>query len=165
MDITFRDFIAIAEGKQVGTIYHFTRFTSLLNMLNNNFDLSSHNDYISFTRNYNMIEYKNDFSIDYKLGDKRIVRLAIDGDKLSNKYKIEPYLDTDNFVNRSSGENEEIIKRNYISIKNEIKQIDIVYGSLDPNNLINELEKTKLYKKYKFNYVERVNNLKKVKGS
>jgi len=127
--ITFRDFIAIAEAKQVGTIYHFTRLSSLFDMIKFDFDMSSHQDYISFTRNYNMIDYEknqNDLAYDFKLGDKRIVRIAIDGDKLSNKYKIEPFLDITNNVKRSAGEQEQRIKQKLISIKCCIKQIDII---------------------------------------
>ena len=126
--ITFTDFIAISEGKGVGTLYHFTRVQSLLNMIGGDFNMKSHQDYISFTRNYNLMDYdnfKNDLSLDYKMGDKRGIRISIDGDKLSNKYKIKPFLDVTNDVKRESGENEEIIESPSVKISDVIVQVDV----------------------------------------
>ncbi len=166
--ITFKDFIAIAEGKQVGTIYHFTRFSSIIEMLENGFNLFSHQEYISFTRNYNMIDYekyKNDLSFDYKIGDKRGIRIAIDGDKLSNKYKIEPFNDLENKVNRQNAEAEERITKRSVSIDCCIKQIDVIGSELQFNE-INKLVKEyniKNNKNIQVKYSKTLNKLKKVK--
>ena len=133
LNISFKDFITISEGKKVGTLYHFTRLSSLLNMLPN-FDLKSYQEYISFTRNYNLIhpKHNNSFSLDYEIGDKRNVRIVIDGDKLSNKYKIKPYIDLENGITRHHQEQEEIINSNSansansVSIRGCIKEITII---------------------------------------
>lgn len=167
--ISFRDFISISEGKQVGTLYHFTRLGNLSNMLDDGFDMTSNNEYISFTRDYNLIDYetrKNQLAKNAKMsnnwGEDYFVRLSIDGDKLSNRYKIEPFMDIKNGVSHKSSESEERIKGKS-SLDDYIIQIDIVYGSLDKNNLEKELQKTKLYNKYNVIYVKSISDLKKVK--
>ena len=79
------------EAKQVGDIYHFTSYENTISIINDDFNLksfgnNSDNSYISFTRNRNMTSptvYRD-------------VRITIDGDNLSNKYKIEPFADTAN---------------------------------------------------------------------
>ena len=165
MNISFKDFIKISEGKQVGTLYHFTRLSSLQSFLTNGWDLGSHMDYFSFTRNPDMLnqKYKNDFTLDWKIGDKRVVRIVIDGDKLSNNFKIEPYLDVTHNIKREQGEYEEIINKSQklksIDIEKYIKQIDIKIEKEYFDKLLKQLPKTKI----KINQVNPKNNFKKVK--
>jgi len=165
--ISFKDFIAISERKQVGILYHFTRLTSLIDMLNDGFDLVSHQKYISFTRNHQLIDYdnyKNDFSHDYSIGDRRVVRLVIDGDKLSSTYKISPFTDLDNKIDRKNGEAEEVINKDIVSIGNAIVQIDVIYNDEKFKKAIEtSLQETKLYTKYKFNFLSSVKKLQQVK--
>jgi hypothetical protein len=83
------------EGKQVGTLYHFTNSESLSDILKNNTLEATYGDYgktnhkaisgasISFTRSPN----RNNFPLAV---DSDCV-LVIDGNKLSNNYKIIPY--------------------------------------------------------------------------
>lgn len=100
------------------------------------FELISWNGVISCTRNMCMSSeiFRNDFNI----SDGYIVRISLDGDKISNKFKIKPitgYMnnDTDIFnhqknflrVDRNSGEQEEVILSKKINILPYIKQIDI----------------------------------------
>ena len=73
----------INESKQVGIIYHFTDDESFWNIINDEGLKSSHFNFISFTRSFSNpkgshLEYMN-------------VRFSFDGNKLSNKFKIEPY--------------------------------------------------------------------------
>ena len=78
------------EGKQVGPLYHFTRTGELINILKSNIlkvsDQWATNDdlrpFNSFTRN------KNGWDVG---GFPTDVRITIDGNKLSNKYKIKPF--------------------------------------------------------------------------
>jgi hypothetical protein len=78
------------EAKQVGILYHFTRTGELISILENNILKASdmwatNNDlrpFNAFTRN------KNGWDVGGFYTD---VRIAIDGDKLSNKYKIQPF--------------------------------------------------------------------------
>lgn len=120
------------EAKQVGDIYHFTSYENMISIIDSDFKLkSSRKDgdtesYISFTRNRNMTSptiYRD-------------VRITVDGDALSNKYKIEPFADVKaGFGRKSKDESEErinVIKiGDEVDIKKYIKQIDI----LDPSML------------------------------
>lgn len=123
--ISFKDFIAITEGKNIGVLYHFTRLSSLLSIVQRGF-LISHMDYISFTRNFEMTssKYKND--LNFNIGDPRGVRIAIDGTKLSNFYRIAPYIDIHHGVTRDNGEAEERIDADRVNILKCIKQIDVM---------------------------------------
>jgi hypothetical protein len=77
------------EGKQVGTLYHFTNLFSLIKILETNTFKGSNawnkneKPFVSFTRN------KNGWGL--VSGPGKTVRITIDGNKLSNNYKISPY--------------------------------------------------------------------------
>lgn len=82
----------INEAKQVGLLYHYTSKNGLRGILKSNSISSSeeiymnHNlYYISFTRNKNFHKKGSNWNVktDYKI--------TIDGNKLSNKYKIHPF--------------------------------------------------------------------------
>ena len=118
----------INEAKQVGTLYHFTSYAKMIGIINDNFVLKSFSmdvlPYISFTRNKTM---KSDTV-------SQNVRMTIDGDKLSEKYKISPYADTKGGYGRNlknlGDEAEERIKipegKEGIQIKDCIKEIVIL---------------------------------------
>lgn len=78
----------LIEGKQVGIIYHFTKYPNFLNILDSDFKMTtlSGAGVVSFTRNR--------FAWNVPGSDIAVmnpnVALVIDGDKLSNKYKIVP---------------------------------------------------------------------------
>ena len=79
----------IFEGKQVGVLYHFTSIYYLLKILdvrNPYLKRGWGRIYLSCTRNYDMK------SRELKL-EKQCCRITLDGNKLSQKYKIEPALD------------------------------------------------------------------------
>jgi len=82
------------EGKQVGTLYHWTDFMGSINIINHNFlkgyltDTFTEQPAISFTRDKNFYKGKN------KLATKPEICFVIDGDKLSNHYKIQPFQDS-----------------------------------------------------------------------
>ena len=84
------------EGKQVGTLYHWTNNSNLLNILNTNTLVPNYTEgggihkdqsgpYVSFTRSKD----KNQFTI----AEEANALLIINGDKLSNNYKITPFQD------------------------------------------------------------------------
>lgn len=130
----------VTEGKQIGTVYHFTTNESIMMMTNEEllkqhgmemFQFISHNNFISLTRNPRLAE--NLFG---HISKKRgyYVRLDIDGDKLSNKYKIKPIrgvmtddppFNNDNKVPLKWGENEELVipKGKSLKMKPYIKSI------------------------------------------
>lgn len=82
------------EAKQVGDIYHFTDIDTLALMIENkgeivldpSFSSFAAGKYYSFTRNPNLGTLSE---------EKHHVRIKLDGDKMSNKYKFEPYADLD----------------------------------------------------------------------
>ncbi len=80
------------EAKQVGILYHYTSEDGLKNILESN-QLKSSEEYymgnelyfISFTRNKNFHKKGMKWQI------KTDYRITLDGDKLSNRYKIKPF--------------------------------------------------------------------------
>jgi hypothetical protein len=91
--------VKLQKGKQVGILYHFTGNIGIVNIALTCGLKSHNNDYISFTRNFRL-GTNEDF------GE---FRLTFDGDKLSDKYHIEPYLNVEFDIKRSAGEREERI--------------------------------------------------------
>ena len=82
----------LEEGKQVGPLYHYTSADGLKGILSSNsinaseeYYLGNDLHYISFTRN------KNFHNKGTKFGVKTEYRITLDGDKLSNRYKITPF--------------------------------------------------------------------------
>ena len=74
----------LIEAKNIGTLYHFTNYKNLILIAENQFVLTSNiQPYVSFTRNK---DFKSS-SIPMQ------VRLTIDGNSLSSKYRIQPYAD------------------------------------------------------------------------
>ena len=82
------------EGKQVGILYHWTDFMGSMNIINQDFlkgyltDTFKKQPAISFTRDKNFYKGKN------KLATKPEICFVVDGDKLSNHYKIRPFQDS-----------------------------------------------------------------------
>ena len=95
------------EAKQVGTLYHFLPFKTLIDVLKNNclknkfasgqekiFDPKSY--YVSFTRNKDFNQIAKIFNLRVGINSNYagcVCRLTIDGDSLSNNYSIEPVRD------------------------------------------------------------------------
>lgn len=74
------------EGKQVGKLYHFTSLSNLFSILDDNTLKSSEsNGYLSFTRDF--YSYKT-------IARGYPCCLVLDGDKISNNYKLEPFQDS-----------------------------------------------------------------------
>jgi len=74
----------INENKQIGIIYHFTTVYNTINILQENIINAIITNGISFTRNPDFYKYPRD-------GIITSVKITVDGNKLSNKYKIKPY--------------------------------------------------------------------------
>lgn len=103
---------SLKEGKQVGIVYHFTDYESAKKIIDDGLKLKvatkpvgldktpDYAKYVSFTRNKDMRSPTI----------YREVRFKVDGDAMSNRYKVEPYADTKaGFGRRSSDEAEERI--------------------------------------------------------
>lgn len=127
----------LREAKQVGTLYHFTTIANLHHIIHQDypFDVRSKNgETISATRNPHLPMFNKHF----KSCD---VRIALDGDKISERHKIKPIagLANDdkyvfnngnkNRIKRSSGEAEETILHHPLNLKPYIKHIHIIRHS------------------------------------
>jgi hypothetical protein len=142
----------LLEGKQVGTIYHYTTVDGLQGILKDGYLKPSparqeQLSYVSFSRNK---------ALGSTLGpSKTQVRISIDGDKLSNKYKLLPYTqlepetekDKENWnksFSKTSSESEVIIPskkyNNKIEIIPYINNIDIIITGRWKDPLKNNLE-------------------------
>ena len=127
----------INEGKQVGTLYHYAENQLLKQIIETNTLLAP----VSFTRR------QSDWVRDFTNGESIMV---IDGDKLSNNYKIRPYQDINPFLadiddespSFEGGKNEEYEERVDKDITNLNKYI-IKVIILIPNSEIESLLKEK----------------------
>jgi hypothetical protein len=112
----------LTEAKSVGTLYHFTNYMGLIGIVDTDFRLtSSVQPYVSFTRN----RLFKSSTIPMQ------VRLTINGDALSNKYRISSYADMRAGYGRTSeDESEERINLqkypNGVYIKQYLQKIDII---------------------------------------
>lgn len=116
------------EDKQIGILYRFISHKQMISIIKDNFIIQAgapymSTDYLSFTRNKNV---KSDTI-------SRDVRITIDGNVLSNKYKIESYADTKaGYGKNTLDESEERINlKKYpkgvnINLPGAIKKIDIL---------------------------------------
>jgi hypothetical protein len=137
----FEEFIS--EGKQVGLLYHYTSFNSGIKILESKKLISSPTADgtltnpvfgISFTRdkrfhNSNQMDRAVGFT-KTSTGQRPQVRFTLDGNKISNNYKIEPYSQGGSFAkNRKGYEAEErIVSNNNFSIPlmNYLTSIDLL---------------------------------------
>lgn len=122
------------EAKQAGVLYHFTSMDKIKKILLDG-SLFSNKGKISVTRDF---EGKNVAIIDPE------VRIALDGNKISENYVIRPISDSDFDWQRSSrasgrGEREEIILARYLPIKKYLVSIDVLdFGTSEERDLVKE---------------------------
>lgn len=128
---TFKQFLIenekqLTESKQVGTLYHLTNLDGIEFIMKNNKLIRKLYDGISFTRNKML-----NFYVGHPSG--LYFKLIIDGDKLSDNYKIEPFKyhsikDDVDFRNEA----EEIIKVKEIrNIDKYIKGVAFIYRNFE----------------------------------
>ena len=145
----------IFEAKQVGIIYHFTSIEALYRILETN-KMKSNLGHISFSRNARL---------GYMNAD---VRIVFDGNKMSNKFKFQPYMHGNPFYDDDpvqlrkmyGDEREETIKKSSISgILKYVKQVDIRDYIKDYKRDMERLEywKQKAPNSIKFNFVKNWN--------
>lgn len=116
---------SLDERKQVGTLYHFTSYNSMIQIIRSNMVLTTWQKdiqpYVSFTRNKNL---QSDTI-------EKQVRIVVDGDKLSDKYNISPHADLKaGYGRRGQDEAEERISlEKYpkgIDIKSSLINVDVL---------------------------------------
>ena len=112
------------EGKQVGTLYHYTENWLLKKIIESNTLLAP----VSFTRS-------KDKETVFWIGAE--AALVIDGDKLSNNYKIRPYQSYDE-EERFFDEMEERVDKNIINLDRYIIKIIFYETSPEIESLLEE---------------------------
>lgn len=135
------------EGKQVGKIYHFTTADGLFGILKMNKIIANRIrigkkafNAVSFTRNKNFLNVKR---LGLAGNQEIIGYLSVDGNKLSNNYKIIPF----NYYTRippehavdldklTYDEDEEIVAKDVLNVDNYITEIVLFKNALKNSRL------------------------------
>ena len=184
----------ISEKKQLGTVYHFTKITSIKSILGENAFKGSEIGTWNYERDFQFFKKDEKFfkekgithlyffsTTRNKLFYKRpshgvggmTARIVLDGDKLSDRYRSVPfrYYD-DEPKDQGSDESEERIilglKKEIPNAKNYIKQIDIILDVIEDNEAyLQEAEKLYDYDPslIKFYYKEKETTLEDYKNN
>jgi len=131
----------LKEAKQVGILYHYTTFTAAVNILKsgrlksnlegaNRGTLTNPIYSISFTRD--KVFHKSDRYLQKPLH----CRFVFDGDKMSDKFKIQPYAQSNDFKKGTADfEAEETIQSNnpiVVPIQNYLIRVDVLITLKEP---------------------------------
>ena len=115
------------EGKQVGTLYHFTTLRGITGILTSGKIRTNEDGVVSATRdkNLNTAEFDSEGE-----PDGNVVRIDLDGDKISNNFQIKPY--SFGYMGKESLEFEEqiITKKDGLPI-NYITNIKVIINDED----------------------------------
>ena len=140
----------VYEGKQVGDIYHvctidsYLKYIKPMNILSssgqyNNWLHNSETNWVSFTRNKRFTVETDDI-----FSSKVLLQIVVDGDKLSENYKIEPYNDLawnyfgskyDTLDEPKKRESEEAVNGPIKNVSKYIKEIRFDIRTLDDKTI------------------------------
>ena len=140
--------MGLNESKQVGTLYHYTKLGPLKDIVDSGVLMGTPS--LSFTRDKNFHKSYRDIGAGYGKG-LLAVRLTVDGDKLSNRYKIEPHADIYYDKGTSNFEAEERIRPNRenevvtVPIKDYVISIDFLTEPIDSWDIKNPLKYIKIF--------------------
>ena len=162
----------ISERKQLGTVYHFTKITSIKSILGENAFKGSEIGTWNYERDFQFFKKDEKFFKEkgithlYFLSTTRnkllykqpsfgiggmTARIVLDGDKLSDKYRFVPFkYYEDEPKDQGSDESEERIilglKKEIPNAKNYIKEIHIMLDVIEDNEVyLQEAEKLQSY--------------------
>jgi hypothetical protein len=138
MTSDMRRWLTLFETKQVGVLYHFTDFHTSWCILADHelkakegggmtysgsmFVIDRFRDWVSLTRNFHLMKTP-------AAGGEGIwgdTRIAIDGDKLAQHNRIEPYHDRDDYLTRQDNQAEERIRKRVVDLTGCIIQVDVL---------------------------------------
>ena len=144
----------INEAKQVGTLYHVCTLDALVNYIIPNNELKASGKYwndlldtdqqVCFTRDPLFVVPTWTVS-----GGNILFQFVVDGDKLSERYKVTPFNFSDSPNQRYREKEEDVIGpisnfKSYVKeVRFDIKDLDVVSSNI--NNIINDLENVKKY--------------------
>jgi len=139
--------IYLNEAKQVGTLYHFTPLSNLKDILLIQYLYPNDEEQVSTSRRPNMST--RDFQ---DMKNSPIVRMTLDGDKISTKYKVRPFaFGADEGNAEDLGEEQIVVNGKKFPFLPYLKRIDIFLNKKEKvnNKLIELLEKANIpYKIY-----------------
>lgn len=126
----------LVESKQVGTIYRIFNAKGMKEILDKDTCSSEYYSNISFTRDKNMTNF-------WGMYPRSIFQIVVDGDELSNVYKISPVADSvDDYVNgkvkklyRSNEHEERVNTRHIKNISKYIKYVRIILDNIDEDTI------------------------------
>jgi len=137
----------INESKQVGILYHFTPLSNLKKIIETQFLFANDEQQISTSRRPNMST--RDFQ---DMERSSIARIALDGDKISTKYKVRPFaFGADENSAEDLGEEQIIVNGDRFPLIPYLKRIDIFLNKKEIVNpkILELLEKVNIpYKIY-----------------
>ena len=120
----------INEGKQVGDLYHFAPLSILNQILTTRYLIPNDENQISTSRRPNMST--RDF---YDMKNASIARLMLDGNKISNKYKVRPFaFGADEGNAEDLGEEQIVVNGEKFPFTPYLKRIDIFLNKKDKVN-------------------------------
>lgn len=128
------------ERKQVGILYHFTSLQDAWGILHDKaikinpdaggitagyggFVVTQPREGISFTRNHNLKATVSAGGSGREWGE---VRLAFDGDKISDRHKIEPAVDWKHGIVRQDNQAEEMVRQSKVDVSSAILKVDVM---------------------------------------
>lgn len=152
--IGFKEYVDLHEARNRGVLYHFTTIDLCMMMLdpiqqkqldNTPLKLLTSRHGVSFTRNSSLPTHPTGTMSGLNVRNGYVVRIAVNGDRLSDVYSIRPIAglsdDSDHSgditdknkprMSRSSGEAEELAipKNSSVDIKKFVIRIDLIGGS------------------------------------
>ena len=136
--LRFKEFLL--EGKQRGDLHHYTSAKYAIDILNDNrlgLDFPSEN--VSLTRNKNFHKQSRATAIDRsknnRLGGPTDVSFVLDGDKITDNYKVNPKNDFPLKPHKGvHDEQEEEVQGTLKNVKKYIKSIRIHNPKIDPKH-------------------------------
>lgn len=137
----------LVEAKQVGTLYHFTKFKGILGILKTNSLKIGDDSTFKSGGNLGNISLTRDKNLSYWFLPYRI---TLDGDKLSDNYKVTPHSWS---KGGKGGESEESINKTIKNLSEYIIDIHYILTNRDQPSNLEELDKViEIYPNIKFIY-------------
>jgi hypothetical protein len=96
----------LKEAKQVGDIYHFTYSKYLKNIKSKGLKFNPDNSDLEIYKNKYYISTTREKNPDWIYSDEYNIRITLDGDRISNHYKVTP-INVDNIWGTYKGHNPE----------------------------------------------------------
>lgn len=119
------------EAKQVGILYHYTPLKNIPKILGNNFLNPNEQGQISTTR------YSNIDVLQFIERKTNVARLMLDGDKISTRYKIRPFVDIhSDLKSKIEFEEQIIVNKNPFYFLPYLKRIDLFITNPKDTNIL-----------------------------